>query len=488
MRRLALALALCLSCHGGSSAYSDAAARCQAPRSGTDAFTGKAFPDQKGSLNDEKTWLKGFMSDLYLWYREIPSVDASKYTAMDAYFQALKTPQKTATGKLKDAFSFTLGTAEWEALSQSGVEAGYGATFALVSRSPPRKAVVAYTEPNTPATSAPASLTRGVEILNVDGAAVVDGNKDVLNAGLFPTDTNPHTFTVLDHGTQRTFSMTPASILSVPVKNVGFLPNNPGVGYILFNAHIGTAEKGLVDAITQLKGATDLVLDMRYNGGGYLVLASELAYMIAGPGKTAGAYFEKTVFNDKYTANDPVTGRTLAPTPFYTQTVGLSETAGQALPHLDLNRVFILTGSGTCSASESVINGLIGAGVTVNLFGKNTCGKPYGFYPQDNCGTTYFAIEFQGLNAQGFGDYADGFVPGGGGPAGPPGCLVNDDFTHDLGDPAEARLAAALQFRSGGACPPAPASRAETAAAGPAGDEDVTLVRNPVLEMRWMVR
>ena len=44
--------------------------------------------------------------------------------------------------------------------------------------------------------------------------------------------------------------------------------------------------------------------------------------------------------------------------------------------------------------------------------GSTTCGKPYGFYPQDNCGTTYFSIEFRGVNDQGFGDYTDGFSPG----------------------------------------------------------------------------
>ena len=89
----------------------------------------------------------------------------------------------------------------------------------------------------------------------------------------------------------------------------------------------------------------------------------------------------------------------------------------------------MLAGPDTCSASESVVNSLRGVGVTVNLVGGATCGKPYGFFPQDNCGTTYFAIQFQGVNQQGFGDYGDGFAPT---------CAVADDFGHALGDPAEA--------------------------------------------------
>ncbi|MCZ0943338.1 MAG: peptidase, partial [Gammaproteobacteria bacterium] len=88
--------------------------------------------------------------------------------------------------------------------------------------------------------------------------------------------------------------------------------------------------------------------------------------------------------------------------------------------------------------------------------GNATCGKPYGFYPTGNCGTTYFTIQFRGVNAKGFGDYADGFFPSatlGADDAALPGCAVADDFDHGFGDPNEARLAAALHYREQGACP-----------------------------------
>src|SRR5207302_10245882 len=136
-------------------------------------------------------------------------------------------------------------------------------------------------------------------------------------------------------------------------------------------------------------------------------------------------------------------------------TQGFSLAPGQALPSLGLTRVFVLTGPGTCSASESVINSLQGVDVQVIQIGSHTCGKPYGFYPADNCGTTYFSIQFKGVNAKGFGDYPDGFVPNGTGVAGVTGCQVADDFDHPLGDPAEARLAAAPQYVPGQPCPPA---------------------------------
>ena len=155
-------------------------------------------------------------------------------------------------------------------------------------------------------------------------------------------------------------------------------------------------------------GIDDLVLDLRYNGGGWLDIASELAYMIAGPVPTAGQIFDELTWNDKHPATDPVTGQALAPTPFYATALGapFNGTPGQALPTLDLPRVYVLTGNGTCSASEAIMNGLRGVGVEVIQIGSTTCGKPYGFYPTDNCGTTYFTIQFKGSNALGFGDYS----------------------------------------------------------------------------------
>jgi hypothetical protein len=257
------------------------------------------------------------------------------------------------------------------------------------------------------------------------------------------------------------------------------------VGYILFNEHIATAESGLLSAVNHLKGAnsgagvSDLVLDMRYNGGGFLAIASELASMIAGSAAAGGRTFERESFNDK----NPF-GLTLAQatTPFFTRTQGFSVPAGRVLPQLNLPRVFVITSSGTCSASEAVINGLRGIGVDVIQIGGTTCGKPYGFFPQDNCGTTYFAIQFKGVNDAGFGDYADGFVPGGSGTVANhlPGCVVADDFTKALGDPTEGRLAAALQYRASGTCPAAGGAKLGGTLADP------VLVRSPLRENRFL--
>jgi C-terminal processing protease CtpA/Prc len=482
IRIVALGLTL-MSCGGGSPNWREIGARCAVPRSGSDPFTGHAYPDRKGTLDDEKIWLRAWIDDTYLWYNEVPSLNPAQYDSATKYFDDLKTRASTPSGKPKDQFHFYMPTLEWEQSSQSGTELGYGITWVVLSGHDglpaiPRQWFVGYVEPGSPADG---KIARGAQLKLIDTVNFETANTqtevDALNAGLFPANLGEtHTYTVLDVGmtSTRDVPLQAAVLTSNPVPNPQFVTTTAGnVGYLLFNDHIATAEQKLIDAFNSLKAQniTDLVLDIRYNGGGYLAIASEIAYMIAGSARTSGRTFEQLKFNDKYPSTDPVTGRQISPTPFYNQALGLSAPTGTALPALGLPRVFVLTGPGTCSASESILNGLDGVGVQVIQIGKTTCGKPYGFYPEDNCGTTYFSIQFRGVNAKGFGDYADGFTPAATPPlAGFVGCTVPDDFTKPLGDPGENRFETALNYSVTGACGTPAAARALTATAGPRGD------------------
>lgn len=479
------------------------AAQCVAPRSGSHPITGQPWPDVAGTRTDENNFLRSWSDETYLWYDEIVDQDPASFTSSLVYFDELRTTDTAASGAPRDRFHFTYDTNDWLQLSQSGVSAGYGAEWIVLAASPPRQIVVAFTQPGSPATAAGTDLARGSEVLFVDGADVINGNTqqdvDTINGGLFPSAAGEeHTFVVHDVGATgtREFSMTSAQITSTPVQNVMTHASSMGtVGYLLFNEHIATAESGLKDAIEQLSaaGISELVLDIRYNGGGFLAVASELAYMIAGDTATAGRTFEEIEFNDKHPTTNPVTGEPLSPMPFFDTTVGISSLpAGQPLPALDLQRVFVLTGPNTCSASESVINSLRGVEVEVIQIGSTTCGKPYGFYPTDNCGTTYFTIQFRGVNDKGFGDYTDGFSPdnAAGGPTGTtlPGCSVADDFEHALGDPLERRLQAALDYLDTGSCP-AVSGAIVTAAekfSQPLGAADGRIPRAPWREMRLL--
>lgn len=440
--------------------YSKFAAFCSNPRTGTNPATGSPYPDQAGSVLHENHWLRSWSNDTYLWYSEIDDQNPASFSTPLAYFDVLKTDALTSSGAPKDRFHFTYDTEVYRQLVSSGASAGYGAKFVLIQSAPPRDIRIGYTEASSPANSA--GLARGSEILEIDGVDAVNGtDTDTLNAGLFPSAAGEvHTFKVRDLGsnTIRDISMTSAVVTIDSVINETVIDQSGAkIGYMTFNTFsINDAEKHLIDAFTDLQSQNvdDLVLDLRYNGGGYLAISSQLAYMIAGGSNTNGQIFETTVFNDKHPNTNPVTGDPLSPTPFYTTSLGFSVSQGQALPTLNLNRVFVLSTSNTCSASEALINGLRGVNVEVILIGDTTCGKPYGFYATDNCGTTYFTIQFRGENNKAYGDYADGFTPSSSdnGQELVTGCTVADDFTHALADPQEALLANALNYRALGSC------------------------------------
>ena len=439
---------------------------CENPRSGNDSSSGLPWADVQGTTLDENNWLRSWSNDLYLWYNEITDRDPSNYDDPISYFSVLKTFATTESGANKDNYHYTETTEQWRSYFGSGIVAGYGARFTVLSASIPREVAVAYTQPNSPAIQQ--SLSRGARIIAIDGVDI-DGSSesdvDTINAGLWPSELDEtHSFVVRDLNSTETreITMTSTGIITDPVQFDGttFETDSGKVGYMLFNNHIATAETQLIDAIDNFAGTgiTDLILDLRYNGGGYLAIANQLAYMIAGPSAAQGRVFSQTVFNDKHTERNPVTGETLTPTLFRTTAIGFDDEsiAGSELPSLNLSRVYVITGSGTCSASESIINGLRGIGIEVIQIGSQTCGKPYGFYGFDNCGTTYLTIQFKGINDAGFGEYSDGFAPrntanSSGVPL--PGCSVADDFDHGFGDTSEERIAAALSYRSVGECP-----------------------------------
>ena len=444
--------------------------QCQTPRSGNDP-DGNPYPDQAGTLLEELFWLRSWTNETYLWNNEVTDRDPNGYSTRRNYFSVLKTNAVTASGESKDDFHFSESTEDYFARRNSTASASYGLELIVFSTSPPRDYRVRYTEPNSPASevvNGKAQFVRGARILRVDGVDLVNGGSnqaeiDTLNNGLFPaTAGETHTFEVRDPGaaSSRMITVTSGNIAEQPVNRTTTVDTATGkVGYILFNTFSPfSSEADIANAITQMKndGVTDLVLDLRYNGGGLLAVASQLSYMIAGPARTSGKTFELLQFNADAGNTNPVTGEVNQPIPFYNTGVGFSLASGTPLDDLDLDRVFILSTGGTCSASEAVINGLRGIDVEIVLIGDITCGKPYGFYPTDNCGETYYTIQFRGVNDKNFGDYSDGFVPNNssfGFGERVSGCVVADDINTELGDPTEGLFAAALAYRDSGTCP-----------------------------------
>jgi carboxyl-terminal processing protease len=491
-----IAAALLSACGGGGGdGGSDAGSGLPASSTlaGQCAATNSLAPaaSRTATLDTERRWVRSYVDEAYLWYREIPAVNtadanfnlASVPDSLDNYFEALKSRQSTSSGKLRDQFSFTFPTAEYEALSQSGIVAGFGAEWVLGSKTPPRNVRVLYVDPNTPATTA--GVTRGMRVVSVNDVSI-DDNTDagiaIINEGVFsPLTGKSYKFVFEDtSGTPRTVTMTAGQITKTPVQNVGTIDTPTGrVGYMTFNDHILTAEAQLATAFARLasQNVSDLVLDVRYNGGGAIYIASQVGYMIAGRNRTANKTFERFQFSDKRAADTSNLDNNF---PFFGTASGFKGTGtteNTALPSLNLNRVYVLASPGTCSASESIINGLRGVDVEVVLVGGTTCGKPYGFTPKDNCGISYFPIEFQGVNAKNFADFADGFAP-------TANCAVGDDLSKPLGDRSEGMLAAALNHRASGNCTISANAREAPLAAGSVAFGRV--IRHPVRESKFL--
>jgi carboxyl-terminal processing protease len=462
-----LAATLLVSCGGASNANgpdSPPLATAQAC-SPNNPFRGDATaPTTTGSLTTEKQWVRSYMDGAYLWFDEIPdrnpsiadySNESNVGLSLYNYFNDLLTPAITPSGALKDQFSFMYPTADWDALINSGSSLGYGIEWAAASSTNVR---VAYVHANSPA--ATAGVLRGDTLVQIDGVALASVTQANFDAALYPGNSTAHGFQFSRGGVLQAtpVSLTPSNVTLTAVQAAQVLNvDGQNVGYLVFNDHVLTAEQPLINAFTTLQnaGVSDLVLDLRYNGGGYVYIASQVAYMIAGPTRTGNQLFERTQFNSKRSGENsdmPFFDTACIPNP----TNNFTCTSNAGLPTLNLGRVFVLASESTCSASEAIINGLRGVGVDVRLIGNTTCGKPYGFFGQDNCGITYFPIEFKGVNADGFGDYADGFMPAATGNTSERvrGCIVADDLDRALGNPLEGQLAAALYMRANDSCPP----------------------------------
>jgi hypothetical protein len=340
---------------------------------GDSAPAAPAFPPSSTlanicTLDGQDKYVRSFMDETYLWYDQIPAVNAADYSTVPAYFNALLVKTPDASGQPRDRFSAVL-------------------------------------------TSAGAN-------------ALLSGVADpVLGAGV-PT------------------GLLAATGNSVPVSKVVSSPNGRKVGYILFNDHDVGAQDELIAAFDSLRsgGIADLVLDMRYNTGGFLYVAQTAASMVTGP-QNDGRIFEQLRYSNKRQAETAASAYVFSSR---VQTPESAYPAGYQLPQLNLPRLYVLTSGQTCSASESIINSLRGIDVDVILVGSTTCGKPYGFHRQDNCGLAFFAIEFQGYNARNFGDYTTGFKAT---------CPVADNFTSVLGSTTEPLLAGALHHIDTGSCP-----------------------------------
>ena len=430
LRTLACALPLLLAACGGG---------------GGDAGTP---PPLSCSVAGQQDWLQTYMNDSYFWYRLSPKPAPTGFATVAGYFDALlyrggDLIPGDATGARwpSDSYSGFQTTESFNRFFGDGQTLGYGAAVAglEVTQPTPQPAqplLVRYIEPLSPA--AAAGLVRGERVMSLNGRSAADIIAANDFSALTPNLAGDRLTLVVRNaaGVDRTVIVTAAVFSLTPVQNAQVLssPNGRRLGYVFVKDMIDQVNTPLANAINTLRagGVQELVLDLRYNGGGLVSVGGTVASYAAGS-RGSGQLFARLLYNDNRSNNN--------------QDFSFTNPAAWA----GFSKVYVLAGPRTCSASEQVINGLRGVGVNVVAIGDTTCGKPVGFLPQgDSCGTTYSVVNFESVNARSEGRYFNGFAAT---------CAVAEDFSRPLGSVNDTLLVAAAHHADNGACPAGTALR-----------------------------
>jgi C-terminal processing protease CtpA/Prc len=284
--------------------------------------------------------------------------------------------------------------------------------------------------------AAAAGFQRGQRIVAIDGRTIAEiGQAEGLSAALGAADVGvTRTFLIRDPdpgGAEFEVAVAKALVTIDPVPSTAiFDVGGTTVGYVDFRTFISTADAELDQAFAEfaLQDVSALVVDLRYNGGGLVSTAERLANLIGGF-IASDQVLSETLFNSSKSTFDSV--------------VRFQDLPGSL--SLLQEVVFITTGS-SASASELVINALKPK-TLVTLVGSTTFGKPVGQSGFPYCNDEFLLrpVTFETVNALGEGRYFDGIMVD---------CNAADDLGSEIGDPAEASLATALEFLETRMCPP----------------------------------
>jgi len=384
-------------------------------------------PPTSCNTTSQNLWVRDQLNTYYYWYQFMPpGVNPASFTSPESYLDAVR------YRPIDNSFSFIANAATTDAFYSDSQFIGYG--FGNQTTSTDIRVLQVYDD--SPASEA--GLLRGDRIVTVNGRSVssmvIDGT---IGAAFGAADVGVATTIEWEtaEGARRSARMV-KRLVTIPTVSLTRVVDVDGrrVGYLFFRNFVQPSTQALTDAFDALKaaGANELVLDLRYNGGGLVDVAVHLASLIGGA-RTNGQVMLQYVHNDK-----------IGPQ--------LNKTTRFANPEqaLNLQRLVVITTRGSASASELVINALRPY-IPVTIVGDSTYGKPVGQYGLRFCDKVLYPVAFSIKNANLEGDFFDGLAVD---------CAAGDDYTHQLGDPAEASFAEALTFIRTGACSPAATAEA----------------------------
>ncbi len=419
LRRLALVLLTgsLLSCGGEGS-------------SPTSPSTGASAGATNCTTVGQCTFVRDVLQSYYYWYKELPNPDPGSFASPEAYLDAVR------YRALDSSFSYVTSKASSDAFFSESQFIGFGLSYKATGATELRL-VQAF--PGSPA--ADAGMDRGDTLLTIGGKAVAD----LLRTGEIGTIFGPEqegvsvAFTWRDlQGREKAATLVKRKVTIPTVSQAAVVSaGSSRVAYVHFRNFVRPSVEALNAAFSQVRdeGATELVLDLRYNGGGLVDVAQHLAGLVAGP-PLVGQVFVQFTHNDKQSSRD-VAYR--------------FESKPQAL---GVSRLVVITTRGSASASEAVVNGLRPF-MDVKVVGERTFGKPVGQYGFDFCEKVLFPVSFVVANARGEADYFGGI---------PADCAAADDVDRPLGDPREASLAEALYVVRNGRCSAAASAQADVQA------------------------
>lgn len=310
---------------------------------------------------------------------------------------------------------------------------------------------VRYVNAGSPA--AIAGMHRGDLITAINNSTNLDGsitaNINAINNAL---QANTIALTLKrNNGTTYSVNLSTATYTLNPVMKDTIYNGTNGkkIGYLVFSTFTTlTNAKAPLDAAFNYfvnNGVTDLVVDLRYNGGGAVETAEYLDNLIVPAAKTGTTmytyYFNDKLQNDNY----PLLSKVFSISPGDFKAANNIQSFSKK-GSLNINNVtFIVTGR-TASASELTINNLLPE-MNVKLLGSITYGKPVGFFPIPINKYNLYVPEFETKNSANQGGYYNGMTPGS---ATYPGLSAADDVSKDFGDPNEGLLAHALSYTNTG--------------------------------------
>jgi C-terminal processing protease CtpA/Prc len=360
-----------------------------------------------------------YSKEIYLWYNQIPAgFNAKSYDDLNAIMTAIR-QYSTETGFSQpvDRWSFAIEQKEWDNIS-SGIAGDFGISVFFMA---PGDLRVKSVQKESPA--AKAGIRRGWRITKVAGSTdITSSNADFLVAKIYNSNTTGFTFQKPDN-TTADVTLTAATYLENPIfADSVYTVGAKKIGYLSYNSFLGDTAKTYreFDRIFNRfasQNINDVVVDLRYNGGGYVTVQEKLANYLVN-NSASGGLMMKQQYNDKYTRYNEATNF-------------------KKLGSLNLNRVFFIVSNNTASASELLINNLKPY-MDVKLVGTSkTYGKPVGYFNIAVGDWYIFPVSFRTTNKNGEGSYFNGLSLD---------AQVADGLDKDWGDLNESALAAAVKF------------------------------------------